>query len=231
MISLCDGFEPRVQQPNYKEWLFQRYKNYNFEGRPIQFVNAHPTDNLRGRGHIDSIYERVTKEYALNPEQTLIVHGHLSNFFSAIDNGILDELGTDYLGIVMDYPPEKSMPWNRIQAYGYHSPFQNYELPLMISKTQNPNENVLHIDDTNGFHLDTVKFFTPEGSQHLRELLKEKFEVELPPEADELHSIWFTWMKHVVDEKNIEYWNNNLNNKKYSDYLKTKKDFKPINIK
>ncbi len=66
----------------------------------------------------------------------------------------------------------------------------------------------LEVNENNGFQLDTVKFFTPEGSQYLRELLKQHFQVDLPLEADELHSIWFKWMTHVLKPEIIEYWNN-----------------------
>jgi len=235
MISLCDGFEPRspykveLGEPrsNFKTWLLNKYKNYDYVNKPIPYVNAHLNDNLRGRGHVDYIFDHLSKDSVLNTEQTLIIQGHIANFFAAIDKGIIEEIGTDYSGIVMTYPPEDSMPWNRIQAYGYHSPLQNYKLPLGINRAPFSKgvEDVFIIDNTNGLEVDTVKFFTPEGSQYLRELLKEKFDVDLPLEADELHRIWFTWMEHVVDPKTIEQWNNSMNDKKYSDYFKLKSKY------
>lgn len=210
MISLCDGFGPRVHRPDYKEWLIESYKKYDYDKKPHKYVNAHVSDDIH---HIDRLYEYVDKEYALNPNHTLIVQGHLFNFFSASDNGILEELGPDYKGIVMDYPPEGSMPWQRIEAYGYHSPVREYTFPVQLSKGHpigKSKQISLEINENNGFHLDTVIFFTPEGSQYLRELLKLHFDVVLPPEADELHSMWFTWMTHILKPENIEYWSDFL---------------------
>ena len=34
-------------------------------------------------------------------------------------------------------------------------------------------------------------------------MLKEKFDVDLLPEADQLHKIWITWMSHVVEKSTI----------------------------
>jgi hypothetical protein len=211
MISLCEGFEQRVNsiaQSSYKEWLLNYYKQYNFSSTPHMYVNAHLVDSIQ---HVDRLYEYVDKEYALNTPNTLIVQGHLFNFWAASDNGILEELGPDYNAIIMSYPPENSMPWNRIKAYEYDSPVKEYTFPLDICKSHpigKPKNMTLEINENNGFYLDTVKFFTLEGSQYLRELLKHHFDVELPVEADELHSIWLKWMTHVLKPENIEYWNN-----------------------
>jgi hypothetical protein len=210
MISLCEGFEQRVSsiaQPNYKEWLLNHYSEYNFSAQPHTYVNAHLVANIH---HVDRLYEYVDKEHALNPTNTLIVQGHLFNFWAASDNGILEELGSDYNAIIMSYPPKNSMPWKRIEAYNYESPVKEYTFPLDICKGHpigKPKSRSLEINENNGFYLDTVKFFTLEGSQYLRELLQQHFEVDLPIEADELHSMWFKWMTHVLKPENIEYWN------------------------
>lgn len=210
MISLCDGFEQRVsniKRPNYKEWLLSHYKKYNYFGKPHLYVNAHLSNQP---DHVDNLYEFVDKEYALNPDNTLIIQGHLFNFWSASYNGILEELGSDYKAIVMTHPPENSLPWKRIEAYNYQSTVREYTLPINICKGHpigQPKQMTLEVNENNGFQLDTVKFFTPEGSQYLRQLLKQHFEVDLPLEADELHSIWFKWMEHILKPENIEYWN------------------------
>jgi uncharacterized protein Usg len=210
MISLCDGFEQRVsnvKQPDYKEWLLNYYKKYNYFGKPHLYVNAHLSNQP---DHVDKLYSFVDKEYALNPDNTLIIQGHLFNFWAASDNGILEELGSDYKAIIMTHPSVNSLPWQRIEAYGYQSTVQDYTFPLDICKSHpigEPKQMSLEINESNGFQLDTVKFFTPKGSQYLRELLKENFEIDLPPEADELHSMWFTWITHVLRPEIIEYWN------------------------
>ena len=207
MISLCEGFGPRVHRPDYKEWLLKTYRKNNYNRQPHKYVNAHVSNDIH---HIDRLYEYVDKDYALNPGHTLIIQGHIFNFFSARDYGILQELGPDYMGIVMDYPPEGSMPWQRIEAYGYHSPMRDYSFPLELysmEKMGQDKELILDLNEENAFHLDTVKFFTPEGSQYLRELLKKHLDIELPPEADELHSEWFKWMEHVIKPENVKYWN------------------------
>ena len=211
MISLCDGFEQRVsniKRPDYKEWLLNHYKKYNYFGKPHLYVNAHLSNQP---DHVDKLYKWVDKEYALNPNDTLIIQGHLFDFWSASDNGILEELGSDYKAIIMTHPPENSMPWKRIEAYGYQSPVQGYTFPLDICKSHpvgQPKQMSLEVNENNGFQLDTVKFFTAEGSQYLRKLIKQHFDVDLPIEADELHSMWFKWITHVLRPEIIEYWNN-----------------------
>lgn len=211
MISLCEGFGPRVHRPDYKEWLLHSYRRTNYQKQPHKYVNAHVSNDIH---HIDRLYEYVDKDYALNPEHTLIIQGHIFNFISARDYGILQELGSDYMGIVLDYPPEGSMPWQRIEAYGYHSPMRDYSFPLSLPDKDQ--QLGLDLNENNAFHLDTVKFFTSEGSQYLRELLKKHFDVDLPPEADELHSMWFKWMEHIIKPENIEYWN------KYFAFIETR---------
>jgi hypothetical protein len=209
MISLCEGFEQRVsniKRPDYKEWLLDHYRKTDYFGKP--YINAHLSDQP---DHIHNLYEFVDKEYAVNPNNTLILQGHLFNFWEASDNGILEELGSDYKAIIMSYPPENSLPWNRIEAYGYQTSTQEYRFPLEMCKGHpigEPKQISLDVNENNGFYLDTVKFFTPEGSQYLRELLKQHFEIDLPSEADELHSIWFKWITYVLKPENIEYWNN-----------------------
>ena len=213
MISLCTGFEQRVsnvKRPDYKEWLLNHYKKYNYLGKPHLYINAHLSNQP---DHIDRLYDYVDKEYALNPDDTLILQGHLFNFWAANDNGILEELGSDFKAIVMSYPPKNSLPWQRIEAYGYQSPVQEYGLSLPLSfRGLSYKRTKLEVNENNGFYIDTVKFFTVEGSQYLRELLKQHFDVDLPPEADELHSMWFKWITHVLKPEIIEYWNNKLNN-------------------
>lgn len=72
-------------------------------------------------------------------------------------------------------------------------------------KLKHPKFVNAHVDDSI-YHTD--KLFSPEGSQHLRELLKERFDLDLPPEADEMHEMWFTWMQHVVKPEIVEFWKN-----------------------
>jgi hypothetical protein len=201
MLSLCDGFIPRVEQDNYKLWLIEKYKQVPYKLTPPKFVNAHIDNNIH---HVDRLYEYVPKEVVSNPEKKLIIQGHLFNFFNAHNSGLLKELGDEYVAIIMDYPPEDSIPYHRITTYGYHSHIREYELPLHIGLLHD--ENAFKIDDTNGAFFETTKLFTSEGSEYLRQMLHEKFRIELPPEADELHNMWFKWMNHVLDPKTIEFW-------------------------
>lgn len=201
MISICEGFGPRVKKPNYTEWMLKKYKRVGYEVKPPKFVNAHVDDSIH---HVDRLYEYVDKDYLLNANEKIIIQGHLFNFWSAIKKGVLKELGNDYVGIVLDYPSEGSMAHDRIKVYGYESIHRDYTLPLVIEYLD---YNVT-ISEDNGFHIDTIKLFTEDGSQYLRELLRDTFELELPLEADEMHRLWFTWMKHVVNPEVVEFWKN-----------------------
>lgn len=201
MISLCEGFEPRVHKNNYKQWLLKKYKRVDYKLKHPKFVNAHVDDSIL---HIDRLYEYVDKDYLFSATNKVVIQGHVFNFWGAIDKGIIDELGPDYVGIVIDYPKEGSMAHERITVYDYHSPHRMYEFPMEIKFI----ENSFTIHEDNGFFLSTDKLFTLEGSQHLRELLKESFDLDLPPEADEMHKLWFTWMEHVVKPETVQYWKN-----------------------
>lgn len=197
MISLCSEFNPRVDQANYKDWLIKKYKQVPYTAIQPKFVNAHVDKNIQ---HIDRLYEYIPKETVIDPKNKLIIQGHMFNFLGAHRSGILQELGNDYVGIVMDYPPEDSMPHRRITTYGYDAHIRGYKLPLNIGN------NSFKLDDSNGALFETTKLFSNEGSNHLRELLSDRFGIELPPEADELHSMWFKWMTHVLEPKTIEFW-------------------------
>jgi hypothetical protein len=199
MISICEGFGPRVKKPNYKEWMLKKYKRVNYKSKPPKFVNAHVDDSIH---HVDRLYEYIDKDYLLNANEKIVIQGHIFNFWSAIKKGVLKELGNDYVGIILDYPKEGSMAYERINVYGYASPHRDYTFPLKIEYI----DFTVDIAEHNGFHVDTSKLFTENGSHYLRELLRETFDLELPPEADEMHEIWFTWMKHVITPEVVEFW-------------------------
>ena len=201
MISLCEGFGPRIKRSNYKEWMLKKYKriSLDYKLKSPRFVNAHVDDGIH---HADRLYEYVDKEYLSTTTDKVTIQGHVFNFWGAIDKGIIDELGPDYVGIVIDYPLEGSMAYERISVYGYHSPHREYTFPMEIKFI----DNSFSITEDNGFMLSTDTLFSPEGSHHLRELLRSKFELELPPEADEMHKHWFTWMEHVIKPEVVEFW-------------------------
>ncbi len=201
MISLCEGFGPRVKKPNYAQWMLKKYKRVDYKLKQPKFVNAHVDDNIH---HVDRLYEYIDKSELDSTNDKIIIQGHIFNFWAAINNGILEELGPDYVGIVIDYPKEGSMAYDRITVYGYHSDHRQYTFPLEVKLL----EYAVNITEDNGFFLSTDKLFTPEGSQHLREYLLDKFDLVLPPEADEMHKMWFTWMEHVVRPETVEFWKN-----------------------
>lgn len=59
------------------------------------------------------------------------------------------------------------------------------------------------VDDSNGILLDTDRLFTETGSQYLRQLLLENFNLELPEEADHMHKLWFSGILATIDKYSL----------------------------
>ena len=87
MISLCSEFNPRVDLPNYKEWLIKKYKQVPFKSLQPKFVNAHVGDGIH---HVDRLYEYIPKEVeALKHALSLAKKGtYITALSDVIDNAI-----------------------------------------------------------------------------------------------------------------------------------------------
>jgi hypothetical protein len=202
MISLCKDFAPRVEvDKDYPTWLVEQYKKVPYTKTFPKYVNAHVGKDIH---HIDRLYEYIPKEQVLNNDRKLLIQGHIFNFYHAYDTEILKELGKDYVGIILDYPEEGTLPYHRITTYEYHSPMRDYHFPTEIGSIHN--DSYIKIDDSNGFMFKTVNLFTKDGSENLRVLLADKFGIELPKAADQLHEMWWKWMTHILDPKTIALW-------------------------
>ncbi len=191
LISLCKEFNPRIEHDgDYCQWFLDQYKNYDYQARLPMYVNAHFRGDLM---HINEIYNTYSKEELRNNERKNIFQGHYENYVEALPKQILKDMGA-YVGIVFTYPKADSIPKKRLQKLGYYQPNTKYTFPMRISA----DNRFFLIDEHNGFQFETERLFTAEGSQYLRDLLKQHFDIDLPPEADEMHEIWLKWIDYTL---------------------------------
>jgi hypothetical protein len=97
----------------------------------------------------------------------------------------------DAFWIMISYPKENTVPYNRINLYGFTPNKERYMFPFY------PSWNSIEVNHNNGLILDSELIFTEYGSQYIRESLK-PLDIDLPPIADTLHEMWYNKIKEVL---------------------------------
>lgn len=81
-------------------------------------------------------------------------------------------------------------------------PLGEYDKDLFDKRINQLNDIYNMNASTNAVSLDSDIYFTYEGSQLVRDILKSSFDLELPSIADEIHALWIDMIERRVDYYN-----------------------------
>ena len=205
LISTNPKFTPRFPSSNYDEYLLKQYqKKYNehYFG-PKDNPTSIGTDEVKGlifhfseHSNLDQLKseEQITKLLANNTINIFNGHEHC---YAEID-GDFKNLSKmhDAFWIMINYPKENTVPYNRIKLYKFTGDKERYKFPFYPSWVK-PLDGGVEVDHNNGLILDSELIFTEYGSQYIRESLR-PLDIDLPPIADTLHELWYKKIKEVL---------------------------------
>lgn len=191
LISLCERFSPRFSSDDYATEMLQKYKDI-----PVHFITKRDELFLVNglKAHFTE-YPGFSK--LVQPENfnhgIIIVEGHLGHLYEVLGSTTAVERLKNSVWIVVPTPAnKKSIMYKRLLATDYDPAFHaRYTFPLVATYKDVP----ITINELNGISFDAELFCSETGVEYLRTLLLDTFNVKLPDIADEIHSIWFSWMK------------------------------------
>lgn len=197
MISLCNEFEPNFVSDNYEQELLNLYIEQNkiwIEVREVYDKDVSKQLNS-AKAHFSTYHQSFDAiDFTQPTDKKLIIAGHFHDYYSAIENDLIKKIETA-IWIILPFPKKNSIPYLRAMRGGWWPQHEhNYVWPFSISTNST---SIIKVDDNNGFKLQPELLFTESGSQYLRELLSTHFNISLPKFADNLHEIWYNWMKAI----------------------------------
>jgi hypothetical protein len=196
LISTNSKFTPRFKSDNYLEDLYADYKSKVDE---IYYgPKTNHLDSIKGLlfhfaeyNNLDQLKDEEQVKILLENDTINIFNGHEHCYAEIdIDYKNLSRI-PDAFWIMISYPKENTVPYNRINLYGFTPNKERYMFPFY------PSWNSIEVNHNNGLILESELIFTEYGSQYIRESLK-PLDIELPPIADTLHSMWYNKIKEVL---------------------------------
>lgn len=200
LISTDSKFTPRYSSSNYNEYLLKQYQskhNEHYFG-PINNPTSIGTDEVKGLifhfseyNNLDQLKDEEQVKILLKNDTINIFNGHEHCYAEIdIDYKNLSRM-PDAFWIMISYPKENTVPYNRINLYGFTPNKERYTFPFY------PSWNSIEVNHNNGLILESELIFTEYGSQYIRESLK-PLDIDLPPIADTLHEMWYNKIKEVL---------------------------------
>lgn len=198
MITLNNKFTPRFKaKSNYISEMVENYKKLPYKKLIDKVIYAHFFQEFE----LEKLRDPNLKKKYYDDNKINTFTGHWFHFFANIENDI-DELVkdlTDIRWIVMQWPKENSIQQKRIEKL--EMPTAMPEMYRWPFKTDSKHDHFKEANDSNGIFFDSDLLFCKNGSENVRSLLKSKWNIELHSAADEIHDIWFTWVKYLVYER------------------------------
>jgi len=198
MISLNSKFTPRfITKRNYVSDMLNNYRNMPYKSMLNKTIYAHFFETFG----LDNLRNPLLKNKLLTNSTINIHTGHWFHFMANPDNDV-DEITkelTEVKWIVVKWPKPDAIQHKRISKL--EMPTAKPEFYKWPFKTECSNPNFAEANDSNGFFFDSDLLFCKDGSHNLRQALKEKFQIDLHPAADEIHDIWYSWVNYLVYER------------------------------
>jgi len=204
LISTDSKFTPRYSSSNYNEYLLKQYQskhNEHYFG-PINNPTSIGTYEVKGLifhfseyNNLDQLKDEEQVKILLKNDTINIFNGH-EHCYAEIDSNYKNlSRMPDAFWIMISYPKENTVPYNRINLYGFTPNKERYVFPFYPSCLKLLSD--VEVDHTNGLILESELIFTEYGSQYIRESLK-PLDIDLPPIADTLHELWYNKIKEVL---------------------------------
>jgi hypothetical protein len=176
---------------------YQSKHNEQYFG-PINNPTSIGTDEVKGLifhfseyNNLDQLKDEEQVKILLKNDTINIFNGH-EHCYAEIDSDYKNlSRMPDAFWIMISYPKENTVPYNRINLYGFTPNKERYMFPFY------PSWNSIEVNHNNGLILDSELIFTEYGSQYIRESLK-PLDIDLPPIADTLHEMWYNKIKEVL---------------------------------
>lgn len=182
MISLSPVFNKLFPSNSYYNDLLYNYNGLKDSVNPAG-VTAHfnPHPNLYG------LEDEKYRDFISTSDKKTILVGHNHCIQDYVQRKLFVDF-RDCVWMIVNWPQTTDcLVYKRIEAGNYLPQFSElYKFPYLV-----PTSMHYYIDDSRGFNIDPIKIFAANGSDYLRKMLREKLDLELPKEADNLHKIWF----------------------------------------
>jgi hypothetical protein len=206
LISTNTKFTPRFKSNNYLEDLFRDYKSKADEiyyGPKKDHLFSIGSAGVRGLkfhfaeyNNLDQLKDEDQIQILLKNDTINIFNGH-EHCYVEIDSDYKNlSRMPDAFWIMISYPKENTVPYNRINLYNFTPDKERYAFPFYPSWVK-PLDGGVEVDHSNGLILDSELIFTEYGSQYIRESLQ-PLDIDLPPIADALHEMWYNKIKEVL---------------------------------
>lgn len=205
LISTNTKFTQLFPSENYLNYLLLEYKKIQ-----SQIIKGPGNAPILGKREVHGIKMHFSAHHHLsqlkNKEQfnklvsnetinILLGHEHCYNEVECQDYGKQVSRLPDSFWLVMSYPKENTIAFNRIKLYQFSPRPERYTYPFFVDN--NRSTDYAYADDKNSLLIETEKFVDISGSEYLRERLK-SIDIELPEFADTLHKIWINKLKEVL---------------------------------
>lgn len=206
LLSTNNKFTQLFPSKDYLNYLLLEYKKTQkvkifgpsvktvLGNREVHGVKVHLSSNIH---QLSQLKNKDQFEILLRNNTINILFGHEHCFH---------DVECDYYGkqisklpekfwIVMSYPKENTIAYNRIKLYEFSPNPNRYTYPFFVD--MHKDKNYAYADETNSILIESDKFVDENGCDYLREKLKPT-NIELPAFADQLHKIWIDKIKQVL---------------------------------
>lgn len=199
IISLNQKFTPLFQSQNYGVDLLKKYKNMandpvdknsKLGKRIVHGVKAHFSEVH----HLDNLFvEQEFSKLLLNQTINILI-GHEHQFDQAEREPGLISRVIDPYWIILNYPIENSIAYNRIKLYEFTPRPERYKKPFYTVEGSTTHAKAeIH----NSMYIETEKFIDKNGCSYIKEKLQ-KINIELNDLAFEIHEIWYNKLISVL---------------------------------
>ena len=208
LISTDSKFTQRFLSDNYYEELLGKYqskyktkylgpyKNHlisigqkEVNGVIFHFSEFNNLDQLKDTEQVKLLLENKT----IN-----IFNGHEHCYYDIEKEYKTVRIMPDPLWIMISFPKENTVPYNRIKLCNFQPNKDRYEFPFYPTfiRPIEPSDGIA-VDESNGIILESEEIFTEYGSEYIRQTLK-PYGVDLPIFADTLHKLWYDKIKEIL---------------------------------
>lgn len=210
LIGLCEGVEPAWLDADS---LLEKYLTVSLPGSRVNL------GGMIAHHNIENPYESNADRVFLHYDQLIrqqeegyvnIIQGHHHSFQKLIFNLEYIEKFKDIKWLVIKYPSEGTLGYQRMQI-------EKRDLPLLEDE-RNIYQDIVKFDTTNlspphlshvakifdfysgnnSIAIDPDLYFAYDGSKYIRGILRGYFGLELPKIADRIHKLWIDMIEYRI---------------------------------
>ena len=209
LISTDSKFTQRFPSDNYYEELLGKYQSKyktKYLGPYKNHLISIGQKEVKGLifhfsefNNLDQLQDPAQVELLLTNKTINIFNGHEHCYYNVETKFKTVGKMPDPLWIMISYPKENTIPYNRIKLYNFSPDANKYKFPFYPTSfiPRDPFDGIIVVDERNGIILESEEIFTEYGSEYIRQTLK-PYGVDLPIFADTLHKLWYDKIKEIL---------------------------------